>query len=154
MVHGLNEGHIAPLETEQRSWQCYTSRDHSWYGLSQWKEALLCNALSIGRAHTQNDPLENIDRPGSTLGLDIKGYPLFKSNLIWPSDNLNSKAPQYLNDNGRKKNVLTHWGLEIKETTVLILGLRPANERCRYFVTTSLIADWLGANPESALYYT
>ena len=24
--------------------KCYTSRDHSWYGLSQWEEALLCNA--------------------------------------------------------------------------------------------------------------
>ena len=33
-------------------------KDHSGYGLSQWEEALQCNAFShcIGWAHTQNDP--------------------------------------------------------------------------------------------------
>ena len=33
----------------------------------------------------------------------------------------------------------------------LILGLRPANEKCRYKVMPSLISHWLGANLESAL---
>ena len=43
----------------------------------------------------------------------------------------------------------------IKSNTGLILGLRPANERRRYFVPTALlctdVSHWLGASLESAL---
>ena len=39
----------------------------------------------------------------------------------------------------QQKNLLAKWTSEVITVSGLILGLRPANERRHYFVTTSLI---------------
>ena len=47
-----------------RKWQQQSHpRNHSGYGLSQWKKALLCNAFSHWLSPSQNDPCTHVDMP-------------------------------------------------------------------------------------------
>ena len=93
-------------------------------------------------------PLQCLKLMVSQLSLVTKNW----AGLPWAGKNYNRlyKERNFLNISGRLRENYSLKHCNWQSYTGLILGLRPANERCRYKVKLSLTRHW-GSNLESAL---
>ena len=113
-------------------------RSDSRFASSQWEKALLCNDVS----HWLGANLES-----SLITLYWRD-PRFQGPYDWCRLDIDSTSiPHKVSNQGQSQDLchLRHsshsHSIFSKSITGLILGLRPANERRRYFVTTSLIGS-------------